>query len=341
MPHVTAEDQAAVAAVLRSGMIAEGEVVARFEQAVCKYLGMAGGVAASSGTTALFLALKSLDVTEGDEVIIPSYVCRSVWDAVACTGATPVLCDTGEDWCINIHTIKPHITGKTKVIVLVHIFGIAADASSLLSLGIPLIENCAQAFGAQQEDKTAGTFGEVCITSFHATKLLTTGEGGMALTNDAAILKKLKELKQGNSCPLSVRYLYPMTDVQAALGLSQLARYKDFLQRRKKIADYYFSALAGLPVKLPYTIRDRSIFFRFPLRARINFEEAKTSFAEQGVHIRRGVDTLLHRKCGMREGNFPCTEQLFSETVCIPIYPALKDKDCEKIVASCHKIFAQ
>jgi UDP-4-amino-4-deoxy-L-arabinose-oxoglutarate aminotransferase len=341
MPHVTAEDQAAVAAVLRSGMIAEGEVVERFEQAVCAYLGMGGGVATSSGTTALFLALKALAVGQGDEVIIPTYVCRSVWDAVSATGAQPVLCDIGEDWCINIHTIKPHITSKTKAIVLVHIFGIVADASSLLSLGIPLIENCSQAFGAQREDKTAGTFGQVCITSFHATKLLTTGEGGMALTNDPTILKKLKELKQGNPQSLTVRYLYPMTDVQAALGLSQLARYNDFLQRRKEIADYYFSKLKGLPVMLPYGIRDRSIFFRFPLRAKIYFEEVQASFTAQGVHIRHGVDTLLHRKCGMGTGNFPFTEQLFSETVCIPIYPALNDKDCEKIVASCHKIFAQ
>jgi len=341
MPHVTAQDQAAVAAVLRSGMIAEGEVVERFEQAVCEYLGMAGGVATSSGTTALFLALKALAVGEGDEVIIPSYVCRSVWDAVSATRAQPVLCDIGEDWCINIHTIKPHITSKTKAIVLVHIFGIVAEANSLLSLGIPLIENCSQAFGARYKHKTAGTAGQICITSFHATKLLTTGEGGMALTNDVTIVKKLKELKQGTPRSLTVRYLYPMTDLQAALGLSQLARYNDFLQRRKEIADYYFAKLKGLPLMLPHDIRDRSIFFRFPLRTKFNFEEVQASFAKQGIHIRHGVDTLLHRKCSMRAGDFPFTEQFFGETVCIPIYPALKDKDCEKIIASCHKVFAQ
>jgi len=339
MPHITSEDQTAIDAVLRSGMIAEGELVERFEHAVSEYLGMAGGVATSSGTTALFLALKGLDVGEGDEVIIPSYVCRSVWDAVSGTGAQPVLCDIGEDWCMNIHTIKPHITRKTKAIVLVHIFGIVADADPLFSLSIPLIENCAHAFGARYENRTAGTLGQVSITSFHATKLLTTGEGGMALTNDLSILRKMKDLKQGNSNSLTIRYLYPMTDLQAALGLSQLARYNDFLHRRKEIADYYFSELSDLPLLLPHGIRDKSIFFRFPLRTKKNFEELKASFVSKGIHVRKGVDTLLHRTCGMEAKDFPVTEKLFSETVCIPIYPALRNEDCERIVSSCHEVF--
>ena len=161
----------------------------------------------------------------------------------------------------------------------------------------------------------------------------------MALTNDLSILRKMKDLKQGNSNSLTIRYLYPMTDLQAALGLSQLARYNDFLRRRKEIADYYFSELSDLPLLLPHGIRDKSIFFRFPLRTKKNFEELKASFVSKGIHVRKGVDTVLHRTCGMEVKGFPVTEKLFSETVCIPIYPALRDKDCERIVASCHEVF--
>jgi UDP-4-amino-4-deoxy-L-arabinose-oxoglutarate aminotransferase len=202
-----------------------------------------------------------------------------------------------------------------------------------------LIENCAQAFGARHKNRVAGTLGQVSITSFHATKLLTTGEGGMALSSDNNMLRKMRELKQGKLASLTVRYLYLMTDLQAALGLSQFARYNEFLHRRKEIADYYFSELSGLPLLLPHGIRDKSIFFRFPLRSKRNFEELKASFERRGVHVRKGVDTLLHRKCGMEARNFPTTEQLFSETVCIPIYPALQNNHCERIISSCREVF--
>jgi UDP-4-amino-4-deoxy-L-arabinose-oxoglutarate aminotransferase len=340
MPHISSKDKAAVEAVLKSGMIAEGEVVEQFEQAVSKYLGMAGGVATSSGTTALFLALKCLDVGEGDEVVIPSYVCRSVWDAVSATGARPVLCDIGEDWCINIHTVEPHITRKTKAIILVHIFGIVADADPLLDLGIPIIEDCAQAFGARRGNKIAGTFGRISITSFQATKPFTTAEGGMALSNNENVLKKIRGLKKGVTDFLALRYLYPMTDLQAALGLSQLARYDEFLHRREEIANYYFSELKDLPLQLPRAIRDKSIFFRFPLRTKRDFEELKASFLLRGIHVRRGVDSLLHRQCGMKSDDFPGTERLFSETVCLPLYPALNNQHVKKIVTSCQEIFS-
>jgi len=340
-PHLTAEDQAAIDTALNSGMIAEGELVERFEQNVGKYLGIAGGIAASSGTSALFLALKGLDVAEGDEVIIPSYVCRSVWDAVSAAGATPVLCDIEEDWCMSVSTVKRHVTKKTKAIIVVHIFGIVADAGSICSLGIPVIEDCCQAIGAQRENRTAGTLGEVCIVSFHATKLLSTGEGGMVLSKDRHLLSKIRELKQGQDGRLITRYLYPMTDLQAALGLSQLTQYNDFLDRRKFIADYYFSELKELPFLLPHAVRNRSIFFRFPLRTTEKFEKLLSLFLFHGIHIRKGVDALLHRLWAMNPDTFPTTEKLFSETFCIPIYPALRDAECEKIVNCCHTVFSK
>jgi len=126
-PFLIDKDYLAIQKVLQSGMIAEGEVVAEFENAVAEYLGMAGGVATSSGTMALFLALKALDISHGDEVIIPTYVCRAVLDAVNYTGATPVLCDVGDDWCMNVETVKRHITKQMRAIILVHTFGISAN----------------------------------------------------------------------------------------------------------------------------------------------------------------------------------------------------------------------
>ena len=338
-PYLTAEDRAAIDKVLTSGMIAEGELVDRFEQKVSTVLGVAGGIAASSGTSALFLALKGLDIAQGDEVIIPSYVCRSVWDAVSAAGATPVLCDIEEDWCMSVNTVKRHVTKKTKAIIVVHIFGIVADAASICSLGIPVIEDCCQAIGAQRENKKAGTFGQVCIVSFHATKLLSTGEGGMVLSNDRHLLGKIRDLKQGQNGHLTVRYLYPMTDLQAALGLSQLAQYNDFLDRRRTIADYYFSELKEVSFLLPHAVRNRSIFFRFPSRTTEKFEKLQPLFYSRGIHIRKGVDAVLHRLWAMNPDLFPTTEKIFLETFCIPIYPALHNEECEKIATACRDLF--
>ncbi len=340
-PCITSKDRDAINTVLSTGMIAEGTMVQKFEHAVSQYHGLAGGVATSSGMAAIFLALKALRIGNGDEVIIPTYVCRAVWDAVFATGAKPVLCDIGDDWCINFRAVSPHITVRTKAIIVVHIFGIAADVASICELGIPVIENCCQAFGTRWDSRIVGTIGKLCVLSFHATKPLATGEGGMVLTNDTKLLKKLRELKQGKSGRLVIRYRNPMSDLQAALGLSQLAQYESFLYRRRLIADLYFTRLVDLAVELPYHVRERSIFYRFPLRVGGNFESLRALFDAEGIQVRRGVDSLLHIQCGMKTGNFPVAERCFSETLSLPIYPALTDEECEEVVKSCRRIFTK
>ncbi len=321
-------------------MVAEGNVVREFEQAISQYLGLLGGMATSSGTDALFLAMKGLGIGNRDEVIIPTYVCQSVWDAVKATGAAPVLCDIGGDWCVNRDTIKPHITRRTKAIIVVHTFGIMAEVAPICNLGIPVIEDSCQALGARWDGKMAGTIGDFCVLSFHATKLLTSGEGGMVLTRDRKWFSRLRDLKQGKNIRGIVRYRQPMSDLQAALGLSQLARYETFLKRRRLIADYYFTHLQGLPIELPHHIRHQSIFFRFPLRIRGDFEALRKLFDAEGIQVRHGVDALLHKSLKGGYGKFPMAQKYFTETLSIPLYPALKRKECERVVEVCHRILA-
>ncbi len=337
-PRLTREDQMVIGSVLQSGMIAEGKLVEKFEGAVSEYLGLEGGIATSSGTSALFLLLKGLDIGEGDEVIIPTYVCRSVWDAVVATGAQPIFCDVGHDWCMTLASVRPHITPQTKAIIVVHIFGIVAAVEPVCALGIPVIEDCCQALGATRDGKLAGTIADFCIASFHATKLLTTGEGGMVLTKDKNLLPKLRELKQGNSNRLSPRFRYPLTDLQAALGLSQLAQYAISLDLRRAISDYYFAKLEGLPVQLPHCVRDHSIFFRFPIRTKKKFEVLRASFDAKGIQVRKGVDSLLHRACGINSERFPAAEQCYAETLSIPIYPAMTEEIQRKVIGACWQI---
>jgi dTDP-4-amino-4,6-dideoxygalactose transaminase len=339
-PCLEAADRAALDAVLETGMIAEGGMTGKFEQEVGRYLGLAAGVATSSGTSALFLACLALGAGPGDEVIIPTYTCRSVWDAVRATGATPVLCDVGEDWCMNGATVKPRVNARTKAIVAVHTFGVMAEVDDIRALGIPVIEDCCQALGARRGLEVAGTRGDLCVLSFHATKLLTTGEGGMALSKDADLLKKLRVLKEGEAPPLIARYRQPLTDLQAALGLSQLARYDDFLQRRRSTAEYYFEQLDGLGLELPGHVRDRTIFFRFPVFIDGDFEALRGRLDAEGVQVRRGVDALLHRQCGQSAEDFPGAERCFARTLSIPLYPALRDEECARVVEVCRRVFS-
>ncbi|MBD0370357.1 MAG: DegT/DnrJ/EryC1/StrS aminotransferase family protein [Pyrinomonadaceae bacterium] len=338
-PCLGDEDLRAVASVLETGMIAEGALVREFEEAMSRYLGLRGGVAAPSGTSALFLALKALGVGAGDEVIIPTYTCRSVWDAVRATEASAVLCDITDDWCMSAETIRPHVSKQTKAIVLVHTFGIMAEVDEVCALGIPVIEDCCQSLGAKSGECIAGTKGDLCVLSFHATKLLTTGEGGMALANDEKLLRKLRALKQGEDGPLMLRYRQPLTDLQAALGLSQLGNYDNFLQRRHVIAEQYFIELEGLPVELPQAVKGRSIFFRFPLGVSGEFDAFRRRFDTEGIQVRRGVDSLLHRQCGLSDATFPNATRSFSRTLSIPLYPALSPVDCSRVVEVCRSVF--
>jgi dTDP-4-amino-4,6-dideoxygalactose transaminase len=335
-PTLQPEDHSAVERTLASGMIADGAVRSSFEQAVGAYLGLSAGLATSSGTAALTAALLAAGVAPGDEVIMPTYVCDAVAVAIRAAQARPVLCDVEIDRCISRATVEPRMTPRTRAIVAVHPFGAVADVRSLMTLGVPVIEDCCQALGAVRDGRLVGTSGDACVLSFHATKLLTTGEGGMALSRTPAIAARLERFRRGASIDAAYQ-APPLSDLQSALGVSQLARYDGFLARRSALATFYFSALRDVDVELPSDVADRSIFFRFPLRTKRPFDEVRSAFAAKGIQVRRGVDRLVHGDAD--NGKFPTAERLFAETVSLPIYPSLSDADAASVVDAARNVF--
>jgi perosamine synthetase len=327
-PWLTEADRQAVAAAIDSVMIADGDLSRKLEAAAAHYLGQSGGVSTPDGTTALYLALRAFNVGALDEVVIPTYVCEAVAQAVRWTGATPVLCDVGEDWCVNADTVRHAMTRRTKAVVVVHTFGIVAEMPPIVALGLPVIEDLAQAFGARSSDGMAGSFGSVAITSFHATKCLTTGEGGMAFASDKALLARLRALKVSD-------HRLPLSNLQAALGLSQLDRYGEFLARREKIATRYRQSLPGryLP---PPTVLERTMHFRFPLRVNGGVERLMAQFAERGVLAKRGVDALLHKEAG----TFPGAESAFEHTLSLPIHPSMSPEEVDRVVEAAGQVLS-
>lgn len=325
-PTLGEEDLRALSAVLSDGMLASGGRARRLEDQLAARLGLAGARATSSGSAALLLALAALEVGPGDEVVLPTYVCRSVWRAVRARGAAPVLCDVeDEDWCASPATVELALTPRTKAVIVVHPFGIAADASGIRDLGVPVIEDACQALGAPG----VGQAGELCVLSFEATKLLAAGEGG-------AVSSRRPELLRCADAADQIRH--PLSDLQAALALSQLARFDAFLARRRALAERYLSALPGVAARLPSELRGRSVFFRFPLRVEGDrFEALRAAFAARGVHVRRGVDALLHREFAVA-GSFPGAEACFRETLSLPLYPSLSDSEQGEVIAACRAL---
>jgi perosamine synthetase len=333
-PWITAEDKRAVQAVLGSRLIATGELVTRFEREISEFVGAPYSTASSSGTAALITAIKVLGIRESHGVILPTYICRNVLDAVLTLGAEPQPCDVNQYGVIDPESVDRVRKGNTKAIIAAHIFGNPCDINSLKVFNLPIIEDACQAFGLEICGKKAGIQGEVGVFSFHATKNLTTAEGGMLVSCDPSLGSKLLKCDGGRELS-SAHHLSSISDLQAALGLSQLKRFSEFVKRRKEIAKRYSASIEKLSLEC-MNDPNTSLPFRYTVRAKGCFNEIQSSFASHGIVIRRGVDSLIHRFMGLDDKSFPGAVKLFNSVVSLPFYPSLTRLEQKRVLSSLH-----
>ncbi len=327
-PSLDRSDRESVSRVIRSGHIAQGEMVEKFERKMAAYVGVRGAVATSSGTAALHLSLLALGICQGDQVAIPSFVCTALLNVVKYVGATPVLVDINpETYNMDTRNLKKKITRSTKAIILPHLFGLPADIDEVVALGIPVIEDCAQSVGAIYKGNRVGSFGTLSCFSFYATKVFSTGEGGMVTSKSSRLLKIINDLREyDNRKNYTVRYNYKMTDMSAALGLSQLKRLRHFLTKRLDIAEKYSSELHGLCKTPSISYADRNhIFYRFIIQLPGSVSNALQKISGQGVMCMRPVFKPIHKYLQL-EG-FTATELARKSTISLPIYPTLSKKE--------------
>jgi len=332
-PTIDQEDIEAVTKVLASGMIAQDQRTKEFENAIAGFVGAKYAVAVSSGTSALHLALSGLGVGPGDEVIMPSYVCPSPYLATLHAGAIPRIADIGlEDFNICAATAKKQLTSKTKAIIVPHMFGTPAELDALIELGIPLIEDCAQSVGAEYKGRQVGGFGELSVFSFYATKMITTGEGGMILTNNEEFYARMVDLRDYDKKPLTpVKYNYKMTDFQAALGLSQLKKLKYFIERRIQLASAYSERLSGCDVDLPKKCsHKKSVFYRYIVMVD-SADKIQTLAKEKGIMCEKPVFEPLHRS--LDSSVCPNSDHAHERALSIPLYPTLSDYEAEYVLS--------
>jgi dTDP-4-amino-4,6-dideoxygalactose transaminase len=338
-PVIAPEDLRAVEDVLRSGQVAQGPWVDRFEQAMASFFGLSGGVAVSSGTAALELALRALGVGTGDEVILPTYVCAAPWLAIQRVGAVPRLVDIErETFNIDPVAVRTVVAKRTKAIIVPHLFGLAADLRGLVSIGIPLIEDCAQTLGATQEEQAVGTVGTLTVCSFYATKPLCAGEGGMVLSRDESLLDRVRQLRayDGAQSLDPASFNYKMTDVQAVLGYGQLKRLPQSNERRQSIAHHYLTKLSTKQVVLP-SIPARQIhhFFRFVIRLPQLIGQADglsnmiDKLEQRGLQCRKPVFRPLHRY--VNQVGFPVADETDATALSVPLYPDLQDNEVAQV----------
>lgn len=322
-PTLGDEEVKAVERVLRSGRIAQGREVEAFENECADFLGRRYAVAVSSGTAALHLAIGACEAKVGDPVVVPSYACAALTTAVQLQKARSVLCDIDDDYNLDPSLIPEDV----RVVVLPHLFGAAASVPE----GHLVIEDIAQSIGGG-----TGSATPVAITSFYATKLMTTGEGGMLFTDDEGIAAYARDRRDyDNRDDFIERYSYKMTDFQAAMGRVQLKRLPEFLEKRKAIALQYQEAFSELPLCLPNP--DNHVFFRYVI-ATDKRDELEAHLQNDGVEAKRPVYRPAHHYVG---GTFPKSEYAHNKCLSLPIYPEMIAQQTEHVIRSVESFFSK
>ena len=271
-PLINNDDALSVSKSIKSGWISsEGPSVKEFEKKISKFLNRKFGCAVSSGTAALEIAIKALNLKKYDEVIMPAFTIISNAMAIVKSSAKPVLVDVDiNTWNIKIEDIEKKITKKTKCLMIPHIYGLSNDMDKILKITkkykLYLIEDAAEVFGLKYKNKPCGSFGDISILSFYANKHITTGEGGMLLTNNSKLNEKFKDYrnlcfgsKKNRFNHYDISWNYRYTNIQAALGLNQLKRINKIIKKKYQIGNYYYKYFKDLkniilqPNKLSYS----------------------------------------------------------------------------------------
>ncbi len=338
-PLLGTEELNAVNEVIKSEWVIANSQVKKFEKSVAKMNRFKYAVALNSGTAAIHLALLSLGIKKSDEVILSAFTVADPLNAINYTGAKTVLVDvTKNSFDIDVDQIKRKITNKTKAIIVPHMLGSFAKIEELENLGIPIINDCAQSIGGIYKGKPIGSYGDIAIFSFYATKLITTGQGGMVLTNNKKRAKFIRDTIDYNGrTNYKVRFNYPMTDLSASIGNVQLNKLDSFIKRRRKIADRYKNAVNNKDIStFPNYNENYSNFYRFVLKfnSRKKRDDAKKIFLKNKITAIIPIKEyeLLYNCIGENKKDYPNSLEMANTCLSIPIYPALKEVEIRRII---------
>ncbi len=344
-PHISEEEIDAVSAVLRSGMIAEGENTREFENVFAEYTGVEHAIAVNSGTAALHVALLAHDIGRGDEVITSSFSFIATANSIMYTGAKPVFADIKTDtFNLDAEKIEEKITPDTKAIMPVHLYGHPADMKAVMDIAedhdLVVIEDACQAHGAAYDGKRVGSFGTGGF-SFYPTKNMTTSEGGMVTTNDETIAQKARMIKAHGSSQRYVHdmigYNYRMTNIAAAIGLVQMDRLESYIERRQDNAHMLTAGLKAFDGITTPIVRPgcQHVFHQYTIRVD-NRDEVVDQLNKNGVGTGVYYPIPIHKQpLYIAEGfkdTLPVCEKACEEVISLPVHPAVTEDDVRTII---------
>jgi len=326
-----------------------GKYVDRFEEAFAEFCGVKYAISCSNGTVALHLALLALGVGPGDEVIVPTLTFVATANAVTYCGARPVFVDSEpETWNLNPELLEEKITPRTKGIIAVHLYGHPVDMDPVLDIaqghGLFVLEDAAEAHGAEYKGKRVGSIGNIATFSFYGNKIITTGEGGMVVTNDEELARKVRQLKGQGMDPERrywfpiVGYNYRMTNIQAAIGLAQLEKANWHIERRREVASWYYERLKGvqgltLPVEKEWA---KNVYWMFSIvlddNLSLSRDEVMAALEAQGIQTRPffyPMHTLPPYQGMGGKDQFPVADRLAARGINLPTWAGLQEEDVD------------
>ena len=343
-PLIEDEEKAAVLAVLSSGQLAHGARVKEFEARFAEFAGAAHGVAMTSGTSSLHLALLAHGIGPGDEVITPAFSFVASADCALFVGARPVFADIeAGTFTLDPADIEPRITPRTRAILPVHLFGQTCDQEAIAAIArahnLVVIQDACQAHGASFNGRRVGEFGTACF-SFYATKNMTTGEGGMIITNDASVAERARMLREHGSRRRYVHemlgYNLCMTEIQAAIGLAQLPKLAGWNAQRLANAAYLTRRLQGVPGVVPPSVRPgaQHVFHQYTIRVQ-HRDQVLPLVIEQGVGAGVYYPSPIHRQPSYQQLGYnehlTESETASREVMSLPVHPSLSPADLDRV----------
>lgn len=357
VPDLGKEELREIEEVFKTGWLIQGSKVQEFERMVADYLGGKQAVAVSSGTTALHLALIAAGVKQGDEVVVPAATFPATANVAEHIGAKPVFVDISLDtYNIDCEQLRKVVetkrSNKTKVLMPVHLCGQSADMEPIIEIAraynLRIIEDAAQALGAEYKGRKCGTLGHIGCFSFHPRKTITTGEGGMLVTNDDKIAEDLRVWRnhgrvdnRGRSDFVVPGFNYRMTNLQGAIGTIQMQKLRDAIAKKVRLAKIYDQLLEGLSwMKTPETISEASHSYqayvvllnegidRDAFMMRLKEREIETTIATYALHML----SYYRHKYGYEPDDFPNAKRVFEKGVALPLHPKMSEDDVEFVV---------
>jgi dTDP-4-amino-4,6-dideoxygalactose transaminase len=346
-PDIDQAEIDAVTDVLRSGQLASGPRVAELEARWADFVGVRHAIAVSNGTAALMLVFANLDLAPRDEVITVAHTFNATVASILFAGATPVFVDIEPDTLvIDADRIEAAVTPRTRAICPVHLFGLPADMAAIGAIseryGLAVVEDACQAHGATFDRRPVGSFGHG-VFSLYATKNMTTGEGGLITTDDDALADRIRLYRSQGMRERyrheTLGYNYRLTDLAAAIGLSQLNKLARNTERRQAVAARYDAAFAGLPVERPARPTDRThVFHQYTLRVGPERDRIVGDLASAGVSTGVYYPIPVHRQPYVVErgivADLPETDRAAATTLSIPIYPGLTESDQDVVIGA-------